>query len=263
MAKRPSQKIRKTLADLTKALRRLEAPNMVIGGIAVIAHGVARQTIDVDATILATRLDASQILAALAGCSIHPRIPNVLEFAESSQVLLLVHETTQVTLEVSFAFSSFEQGALERAVVGRGCRRSLHDMRQPRHSRQRVNVSPAVPDRALLYRSPASRPWTNTSRPAGMIRGSCSLRGPLNACCPNNTRATAPFVRRRVSGAGYNTLPEGFPSVQSQGISFPCLGSFPPVGSIPRELACVPGASHSDAALRTAAVPPKGRESGR
>src|SRR4051812_22289270 len=48
MAKRPSQKIRKALADLAKALHRLEAPGMVIGGIAVIAHGVARQTIDID-----------------------------------------------------------------------------------------------------------------------------------------------------------------------------------------------------------------------
>ena len=43
MAKRPSQKIRKALADLAKAIHRLEAPSMVIGGIAVIAHGVARQ----------------------------------------------------------------------------------------------------------------------------------------------------------------------------------------------------------------------------
>ncbi len=89
---------------------------MVIGGIAVIAHGVAPQTIDVDATILASRLDPSHILAALASCSIHPRIPDVLELAERSQVLLLVHKTTGVTLEVSFAFSSFEQEALERAV---------------------------------------------------------------------------------------------------------------------------------------------------
>lgn len=116
MAKRPSQKIRKTLADLTKALQRIEAPSMVIGGIAVIAHGVARQTIDVDATILAIRLDPSRILEILAEFSICPRIPDVLEFAERSQVLLLVHERTGVTLEVSFAFSSFEQEALERAV---------------------------------------------------------------------------------------------------------------------------------------------------
>jgi hypothetical protein len=58
MAKRPSQKILEALADLAKALQRIEAPSMVIGGIAVIAHGVARQTIEV----LATRLDTSQIL---------------------------------------------------------------------------------------------------------------------------------------------------------------------------------------------------------
>jgi len=88
---------------------------MVIGGIAVIAHGVARQTLDVDATILANTLDPAQILEVLAGWSIRPRIPDALEFAESSQVLLLVHEKTRVTLEISFAFSPFEQDALARA----------------------------------------------------------------------------------------------------------------------------------------------------
>ena len=116
MAKRPSQKIRNTLADLTKALQRIEAPGMVIGGIAVIAHGVPRQTIDVDATVLATRLETPKILTALSGFSIRPRIADVLKFAERSQVLLLVHEKTQVPLEISLAFSSFEQDALERAV---------------------------------------------------------------------------------------------------------------------------------------------------
>src|SRR3954465_3468486 len=65
MAKRPSQKIRKSLVDLTKALHRLEAPSMVIGGIAVIAHGVARQTIDIEPPGLPPRLEASQILATL------------------------------------------------------------------------------------------------------------------------------------------------------------------------------------------------------
>jgi predicted nucleotidyltransferase len=116
MAKRPNQKIRKTLADLTKALQRIDAPSMVIGGIAVIAHGVARQTIDIDATVLATRLDPSQVLTILREHSIHPRIPDATEFARRSQVLLLVHEETQITLEVSFAFSPFEQEALGRAV---------------------------------------------------------------------------------------------------------------------------------------------------
>lgn len=116
MAKRPSKRILEALADLAKALQRIEAPSMVIGGIAVIAHGVARQTVDIDATVLAARLDTAQILKALADCSIRPRISNFLEFAEKSQVLLLVHEKTQVTLEISFAFTSFEQEALAQAV---------------------------------------------------------------------------------------------------------------------------------------------------
>lgn len=117
MAKRPSQKIREALADLSRALQQIEAPSMVIGGIAVIAHGVARQTVDIDATIFAHQLDTSQALEALADWSIRPRIADALEFAERSQVLLLVHEKTKVTLEISLAFSSFEQEALKRAVA--------------------------------------------------------------------------------------------------------------------------------------------------
>ena len=142
MAKQPSQRIRKTLADLTKALQRIEGPGMVIGGIAVIAHGVARQTVDIDATVLATRLETSQILAALAGCSIRPRIADVLEFAERSQVLLLVHEKTQVPLEISFAFTSFEQEALAQAVEVRF---------------GGVKISVAAPEDLVIYKALAWR----------------------------------------------------------------------------------------------------------
>jgi len=142
MAKRPSQKILEALADLAKALQRIEAPSMVIGGIAVIAHGVARQTVDIDATVLATRLDASQALEVLADCSIRPRIPDILEFAAESQVLLLVHERTQVTLEISFAFTSFEQEALAKAIeVSFGG----------------VKISVAIPEDLVIYKALAWR----------------------------------------------------------------------------------------------------------
>ena len=115
---------------------------MVIGGIAVIAHGVARQTIDIDATILADRLDASQVLETLAACSIHPRIADALEFAERSQVLLLVHEKTHITLEISLAFSSLEQEALKRAVAV--------DFRG-------VRIQVAIPEDLVIYKALAWR----------------------------------------------------------------------------------------------------------
>jgi hypothetical protein len=142
MAKRPSKRILEALADLAKALQRIDAPSMVIGGIAVIAHGVARQTVDIDATVLAARLDTSQVLEALAEFSIRPRIPNFLEFAEESQVLLLVHEMTLVTLEISFAFTSFEQEALARAVEVRF---------------GGVKISVAAPEDLVIYKTLAWR----------------------------------------------------------------------------------------------------------
>ena len=142
MAKRPSKRILEALADLAKAFQRIDAPSMVIGGIAVIAHGVARQTVDIDATVLAARLDTSQILEVLAEHSIRPRIPNFLEFAEKSQVLLLVHERTQVTLEISFAFTSFEQEALAKAIeVSFGG----------------VKISVAIPEDLVIYKALAWR----------------------------------------------------------------------------------------------------------
>lgn len=45
-----NQAILDALAAVVAALRTLRAPGMIIGGIAVIAHGVPRQTVDVDAT---------------------------------------------------------------------------------------------------------------------------------------------------------------------------------------------------------------------
>ena len=47
MAKRPSQKIHKALADLSRALRRIDAPSMVIGGIAVTQVGVITRDKDI------------------------------------------------------------------------------------------------------------------------------------------------------------------------------------------------------------------------
>jgi len=48
---RPARGFLKAIADLQLGLGRVEAPSMLIGGVAVIAHGVPRTTLDVDATI--------------------------------------------------------------------------------------------------------------------------------------------------------------------------------------------------------------------
>lgn len=103
------------IAALTRALESTGAPHMIIGGIAVIAHGVPRHTDDVDATIRAEGLDLDQLFAALEREHIVPRIPDAEEFARTRQVLLLRHEQTDIEMEVSLAWLPFELEALSRA----------------------------------------------------------------------------------------------------------------------------------------------------
>lgn len=103
------------IAGLTRALESTGAPHMIIGGIAVIAHGVPRHTDDVDATIRAEGLDLDQLFAALAREHIIPRIPDAEEFARTRQVLLLRHDPANVDIEVSLAWLPFEIEALSRA----------------------------------------------------------------------------------------------------------------------------------------------------
>jgi len=82
------------LADCAAALRRLGRPAMIIGGLAVIARGLPRQTVDIDATIWAEGLGVETILPALAAHGFIPRTADAVSFAQEHHVLLLRHEPT-------------------------------------------------------------------------------------------------------------------------------------------------------------------------
>jgi hypothetical protein len=103
------------LAACATALRRLARPAMIIGGIAVIARGVPRQTVDIDATMWAEGLDVDAILPTLAAEGLVPRIVDAIAFARERHVLLLRHEPTGTPLELILAYLPFERAALARA----------------------------------------------------------------------------------------------------------------------------------------------------
>jgi len=105
------------LADLGAALRQLRTPAMIIGGVAVIARGVARLTVDIDAAVWAEGLDIDRLLAVLETHHIVARIPDARAFALTRQVLLLRHAPTNTSLEVSLAWLPFERDALDRATT--------------------------------------------------------------------------------------------------------------------------------------------------
>jgi hypothetical protein len=100
-------------AALVAALGRTGAPFMIIGGVAVIAHGVKRLTTDVDAVVRGDAIDVPTLLRALGRSKIVPRIENAERFARENLVLLLRHAPSHVDLDVSLGWTSFELEALE------------------------------------------------------------------------------------------------------------------------------------------------------
>jgi hypothetical protein len=104
--------IEDALTALCDALSELRAPWMVIGGIAVIAHGVQRMTTDIDAVIQGDCVATAALLAVLHRHEILPRVDDAEAFAAVNLVLLVRHQPTQVDLDLSFGWTAFEHDAL-------------------------------------------------------------------------------------------------------------------------------------------------------
>jgi hypothetical protein len=116
-AKGPDRSIiEKALAALCDALSEIDTPWMIIGGIAVIAHGVQRMTTDIDAVIQGDRVQTAELLAVLHRHRIAPRVANAEAFADTNLVLLARHLPTQVDLDLSFGWTAFESDALASSV---------------------------------------------------------------------------------------------------------------------------------------------------
>lgn len=104
------------LRALHDGLEELSVPWLVIGGVAVIASGIPRYTVDIDATVWAPALAPEQVLEILRGHGIVPRIEGAAAFARERQVLLLRHDASGVPLDVSLAWLPFESEAIEAGL---------------------------------------------------------------------------------------------------------------------------------------------------
>lgn len=131
------------LGAVGRFLETLAEPSAVIGGVAVIAWGRARNTTDIDAAVSATPETAQALIKRARSFDLEPRIPSAAAFAQESMVLLLQHTPTSIPVDLSFAQLEFERRALEAAVV-----------------RQFGSVSIRVPNAnaLIVYKMVASRP---------------------------------------------------------------------------------------------------------
>lgn len=129
-AHRPSRPVKGPLTlaleNVARALDDLPVPGMIIGGMAVIAHGVLRTTRDIDATVDAAPLSIADLLERLRRHALLARIDDAAGFAAAYQVLLLRHEPSGIDVDLSLAWLPFELEALAAAtridVVGTSLR---------------------------------------------------------------------------------------------------------------------------------------------
>jgi len=116
---------------------------MLIGGFAVILHGVRRTTTDLDVAIRGDAIAVPALLRRLRREQIVPRIEDAETFAMQTLVVLATHVPTGVELDLSLAWSAFEHEALSscpRARVGR------------------ISVPVASPEDLVIYKLIAGRP---------------------------------------------------------------------------------------------------------
>jgi hypothetical protein len=139
----PGHEFLDALRALSQALDDLRAPSMIIGGVAVIALGVPRLTVDIDATVAAADVDVARLNSVMRQRGITPRIPEAETFARTRQVFLAVHEDSGTPIDISLAWLPFEEEALRDAVI---CDYSGVRIRVPR------------PEDLVIYKLIASRP---------------------------------------------------------------------------------------------------------
>jgi predicted nucleotidyltransferase len=89
-----------------------EYEGMIIGGVAVIAWGHSRATADIDVTMRIPEHQLAALVERFAEKGIVPRIPNALDFARSSHVLLMRHRDSQIDIDLTVALLPFEEEAI-------------------------------------------------------------------------------------------------------------------------------------------------------
>ena len=143
MTTQPERAFLDALDALRQALDEIGASWMIIGGVGVIALGIPRLTVDIDATVAAAHLNLEHLVESLGRRGIQSRIPDALAFARAQQVFLGVHAASGTPIDVSLAWLPFEDEALRASQT---------------IDYAGVRIRIARPEDMLIYKLIASRP---------------------------------------------------------------------------------------------------------
>lgn len=104
------------LRALQNALDHFNNKGVIIGGIAVSLLGKPRLTADLDAMLIASVEQISEILEVFRAEGMLPRLKEPIPFARRNRILLLRH-TTGTNIDISLGCLPFELEVIERSIV--------------------------------------------------------------------------------------------------------------------------------------------------
>jgi hypothetical protein len=104
-----------TLNDVNSFCKKEGIPYAIIGGIALLGHGINKTTEDIDITLMLNleeiKTVGEKILKQFE--SIHP---NPINFFETNFVLPVIHKETKIGIDFAAGLSGFDSQVIERRV---------------------------------------------------------------------------------------------------------------------------------------------------
>lgn len=103
------------IAAVQTLIEQFDNKGIVIGGVAASILGKPRLTADADAMLLLSIEDVPQLVELAEQVGLTPRLPDVVEFARRSRVVLFEHKATSINVDISLGLLPFEVEAVERS----------------------------------------------------------------------------------------------------------------------------------------------------
>lgn len=131
------------ITAVQKLIEHFDNQGIVIGGVAASILGKPRLTADADAMLLLSVDDIPQLIELANQVGLTPRLPDVVEFAQRSRVVLLRHQATGINVDISLGLLPFEIEAVERSQ---------------KHQIGTISVRLPTPEDLIILKAVAHRP---------------------------------------------------------------------------------------------------------
>ena len=112
---KPLEPLLEPIRAVQQLINAFDQRGIIIGGVAVSLLGQPRLTADADAMLLLSLDELPQLLKIAQEIGLTPRLPDVLEFARRSRVVLLQHKASNINVDISLGLLPFEVEAVERS----------------------------------------------------------------------------------------------------------------------------------------------------